>query len=171
MKKLILLMILATAMVMAQGHDKGKDKPNKGPGYGRGRLMEELKLTADQQKQFDQMRTDLRKSGITNRSKIQLAMVDLHQLYSADAPDRAKIEDKTREIGKLQTDVKLARAGFWFDVNKILTPDQQKVWKKVPKMAADAIQDGGWMMRLRRGLRAMRGDPDDDDEGMMDGSR
>ena len=96
----------------------------------RERIAERLDLSADQQKQFDKLRSDLEKQQITLRSKIRIAHVELADLFRDEAPDRAKIEAKQNEIIKLQGESRLSRTGFWFDVNKILKPEQQKNWKQ-----------------------------------------
>jgi len=166
MKRIWLLTLLAATIAVGQGNKRGGG-PQGANTPGRGRLMQELKLTDDQKKDFDKLRTGLTKSMITTRSKIQLARVDLRQMYAEETPDRAKIEDKAREIGKLETDIKLARTGFWFDVNKILTAEQKTVWKKMPDMMG---RGGGLLMRMMRGLRGhLMGNDSDNDEEMLYG--
>lgn len=97
-------------------------------------MVEKLKLTDDQKKQFDKLTSDLEKIQISVRSKIQTANVELRELVKEDSPDRARIEAKQAEINKLEGELKQNRTGFWFDVNKILTPEQQKDWKRALKM-------------------------------------
>jgi protein CpxP len=166
MKRILLLTLIAATIVVAQG-DKRGGGPSGGKMFGRGRMMQELKLTDDQKKDFEKLRTGLAKSMITTRSKIQLARVDLRQMYAEEAPDRTKIEDKAREIGKLETDMKLARTGFWFDVNKILTAEQKETWKKVPGMFGREGERSMWKMRGHRGH--MMGGGSDDEEEMLYG--
>jgi Spy/CpxP family protein refolding chaperone len=95
--------------------------------------MGDLKLTADQQKQFEKLSSDLEKKQIATRSKIQTSRVELRDLMNEDAPDQAKVEAKEAEVTKLQGDLKTSRTTFWFDVNKMLNADQQKEWKKMLK--------------------------------------
>ena len=114
-------------------------------GGGRERIAEKLNLTEDEQKQFDKLSSDLEKKQIALRSRIQTARVELRDLIRSDSPDQAKIEAKQSEISKLETDLKLNRTGFWFDVNKILTPEQQKEWKKVLEMPMPGMRgENGW---------------------------
>ena len=98
------------------------------------RIVEKLNLSKDQQKQFDKLTSDLQKKQIALRSKIQTARVELHSLMQEDSPDRARVEAEQNEISKLQGELKLNHTGFWFDVNKILTPEQQKEWKEHMRM-------------------------------------
>ena len=147
MKKIVLLTLVAATCALSQGNIRGAGQ-HEWKMSGRGRIAEELKLTDDQKKEFAKLRTGLEKNSITTRSKIQLARVDLRQMYAEEKPDRSKIEDKAREIGKLETDLKLARTGFWFDVNNILTAEQKTTWKKLPGMIGG---EGRPLMRKMRG--------------------
>ena len=147
MKKIVLLTLVAATCALSQGNMRGAGQ-HEWKMSGRGRIGEELKLTDDQKKEFAKLRTGLEKNSITTRSKIQLARVDLRQMYAEEKPDRSKIEDKAREIGKLETDLKLARTGFWFDVNNILTAEQKTTWKKLPGMIGG---EGRPLMRKMRG--------------------
>ena len=147
MKNILLLTMVSATLAMSQGNMRG-EVSHDGNMFGRGRIAEELKLTEDQKKEFAKLRAGLEKSTITTRSKIQLARVDLRQMYAEEKPDRSKIEDKAREIGKLETDLKLARTGFWFDVSNILTAEQKTTWKKVPGTIG---RHGKSFMRKMRG--------------------
>jgi Spy/CpxP family protein refolding chaperone len=161
----MLTMTIAT-LAMSQGNMGGAGPHDKGM-PGRGRMAEQLKLTDDQKKEFAKLRTGMEKNMITTRSKIQLAQVDLRQMYAEAQPDRSKIEDKAREIGKLETDLKLARTGFWFDVNNILTAEQKTTWKKLPGMIG---RQGRPNMRNMRGrMGPPMGYGSDGDEEMNDG--
>ena len=128
---LFALMILASGIAFGQPPGRHEESA---PAPG-GRLMKQLNLTEDQQKQFDRMSTDLRKAQIALRAKISTAEVDLHTLFKEDSPDRAKIVAKQKEIHQFMSDLAVNRTDYWFDVNKILTADQQKVWKKYGIMA------------------------------------
>lgn len=113
------------------------------------KLMEELKLTDGQKKEVQKLHFDLQKQMITQRSKIGGARVDLQQLLKADNPDRAAIEKKITEISQLAGQTGTMLLGQWFAVNKLLTAEQQKTWKK-------ALGMGGMMregMRMREGFR------------------
>lgn len=115
--------------------------------------MEKLNLTDDQRKQVDKLHSDLQKRQIALRAKIQSARVDVQDAFREDKPDRAKIEAKLSEITKAQGEMKNNHVAFWFDVSKILTPDQQKLWKQTPMMQR---RGGEGMRGMHRPLQRMR---------------
>jgi Spy/CpxP family protein refolding chaperone len=128
MKTLALSLILATSVAFAQPRWMQGDPP--GPPIAQEKLMEKLDLTADQQKQVDKLHSELQKKQIALSSKIASLRLDVRDLFREDKPDRSKIELKLSEISKAQSETKLDHLGFWFDVNKTLTPEQQKIWKE-----------------------------------------
>jgi Spy/CpxP family protein refolding chaperone len=165
MIRILMLTMTVATLALSQGNMQGPGPHDKGM-RGRGKMAEQLKLTDDQKKEFAKLRSGMEKSLITTRSKIQLARVDLRQMYAEAQPDRSKIEDKAREIGKLETDLKLARTGFWFDVNNILTAEQKTTWKKLPGMIGRQGRPNMWKMRGRMGPPMGYGS--DGDEEMTD---
>jgi uncharacterized membrane protein len=92
-------------------------------------LLGRLKLTDQQKKQIEQMRFDMQKQLIGVRAKMQTARVDLRELLAADNPDKAAIEAKMGEISQIALQVHSIRLNQWFEVNKLLNPDQQKIWR------------------------------------------
>ncbi len=137
MKQLLILLMFATGAMIAQPRMMGRhggDGPMMKREMMHDGMMKKLDLTSDQQKQFDKLRADMQKMQIDTHAKIQSAKIDLRELFRDDKPDQGKIESKLSEIGKLQTDLKLAHTGFWFDINKMLKPEQQKIWKNRPMM-------------------------------------
>jgi len=125
----IVLFVCASSLMLAQpGEMKRREMPpDERPGP---RMTERLNLTDDQQAQFDKLSSSLMRKQIAVRSKIKTAQVDLRDLMREDTPDEQKIIAKQKEINTLQGDVKSNHIGFWFDVNKILTADQRKEWKR-----------------------------------------
>lgn len=123
MKTLLLVFLLATPVAWGQprvDHD----------GPRADEMGKRLTLTDPQQKQFDKLQSDLQRSRIAVRSRIQTMRLDIRDAFREEKPDRGKIESRIAEIGKLQNEMRLNRLGFWFDVNKILAPEQQAIWKK-----------------------------------------
>jgi Spy/CpxP family protein refolding chaperone len=118
----LILTMFAASQLLAQ--------PGSMAGRGHGRVSDELKLTEDQQQKVEQMRFDLMKQMATHRSKIATARVELQELVAKDPVDKAAIEKKMKEISDLRTQGQTLRLNHWFAVHKLLTPDQQKVWKK-----------------------------------------
>jgi len=134
-----------------------------------------MKLTDQQKKQVEQMRFDMEKQLVGVRAKMQTARLDLRQLLAADNPDKAAIETKMGEISQVALQVHSIRLNEWFEVNKILNPDQQKVWKEMLKHPLrDRVR--GWANRRSKdgGCPCMhgpmmggRGDRERGQRGMM----
>ncbi len=160
MKKLFLLLFMATIVAWAQPREfDDEDDAPVGQMFGGGRFIEKLDLTADQQKQFDKIRTDMQKKQIDLRSKIQMLRLDLKDLFNEDSPNKSNIASKINEISKLQTEAKLSHLDLWFEVNKILKPDQQKIWKEHRMMIGSRVgrQGRGGMQDEMRKPMGRRG--------------
>lgn len=97
--------------------------------------MDQLKLTDDQKSEFQTLQSTMMKKQIALRADIQTKRVELRDLIGADLPEQQKIEAKQKEISALRGDQAVNRTDFWFAVNKILTPEQQKIWKRHARMA------------------------------------
>lgn len=147
--KILAFFLLAPMIAMAQ------------PGPGRGGRMQfadELNLTEQQQKQMDQIRDEAMRKQIDRRAEISKLRLDLRQLVKAENPDQSAIEKTMKEIASLRSSAESHRLNTWFNINKILTPEQQKVWK-------DALA-----RRLERGGRMeMRDRMQRDGQGLLQG--
>jgi len=99
-----------------------------GPG-GQGRLIERLNLTSDQEKQVGTLSAILEKKQIALRAKIMAMRVDLRSLYGAENPSKSDIQALQSQMHALRGEVQANRTDFWFEVNKILTPEQRKDWR------------------------------------------
>ncbi len=105
----------------------GRDK--KGMEF-RKHFGDELKLTDEQKKEVDKLRSETAKEMIDQHAKIAKSEIELRDLFKAETPDKAAIEKKMRAIADLRVEAKMIHINNWFAVNKLLTPEQQKVWKK-----------------------------------------
>ena len=120
------LLLGSSSAVLAQPGEE-EEMPefvDQDPAIGR------LQLNDQQKKQVEQMRIDIEKQLIGVRSKAQMAHLELRQLLNADNPDKVAIEKKMQEIAQIRTQGASIRLNQWFEVNKILTPEQQKVWRE-----------------------------------------
>lgn len=120
--------LVAMALFIVSFASANPNTPPDGP--QRFRVMEDLKLTDAQKDQFEKISYDTEKKQIELRSKLESAQLDLRRLLDADAPDKSAIEKKINEIASAQTAVKMNHFNGWFEKNKVLTPEQQKIWKK-----------------------------------------
>ncbi len=125
-----MLLVFGFTWVVAQDEDPAPSFQERmgGPGF---QMMERLKLTDEQKKEMEKMRFDMAKQAIDRQAKIKTARVEILQLFRADNPDKAAIEKKINEVSQLQTQGKIAHLNHWFAVNKMLTPEQQKIWKDI----------------------------------------
>jgi Spy/CpxP family protein refolding chaperone len=130
-------------------------------------FIEKLKLTPDQEKKFDDLRTQHQKDAVDFRAKIQKNRIDLHKIIKQGNIDEKKILDLTDENSKLQADMKRAGIKHWIDVYKMLNQDQQEIWVKAlakignPQMIKERMRDRvkNFMMDRRRNgdFRKLRG--------------
>jgi Spy/CpxP family protein refolding chaperone len=110
-------------------------------GLRHGKLMDELKLTDIQKEQFDKMRFETQKKQIDLRAKIASARLDLEKMLTSDSPDKSSLEKKLNEIASFQTAMKMNHFNAWSENNKVLTPEQQKVWKKALMQVIHSAKD------------------------------
>ena len=117
------------------GYLPAQDRPEAPPADKRMEHMRrpdifaKLKLTDEQKTQFKDLRFETMKKEIDLRSKLALSNLELGRLVSAEDPDKDAIQKKITEIAASKTALALNKLNGWFDVNKILTPDQQKIWR------------------------------------------
>jgi nickel and cobalt resistance protein CnrR len=120
-----------------------------------GKMMEALNLTDQQKGQMEKLRTELEKKQVAVQGKIAVLRVDLKELFQAENPDRSAIEKKMKEVSDLQHQLKINGLDHLFAVKGILTPDQQKIWKKhLLEMGEErmgmGMERGGRMMKRGR---------------------
>jgi Spy/CpxP family protein refolding chaperone len=147
MYRIILFMLLATGIVFGQHRSLNGHNPFL-PKDRQERIVKKLDLKEDQLKQYKTFRSQLRKDQIASRAKIQTLRIELRDLFDSPKPDKTAIEAKVGEVSTLQSEMKMKMVAFWFDVNNILTAEQQKIWKRAPR---EFLREGGKMMM--RGMR------------------
>ena len=60
------------------------------------------------------------------------------------------LEKKMNEIADLEVQMHMIKVNSWFEINKLLTPEQQKTWKKALEYASE-MQHGEMGMDHRSG--------------------
>lgn len=121
--------VLCSIVVSMSAFSQRPERPDFGSRHSG--IVEKLKLLDTQKKDFEKLNSDFAKQRVEQQSKIKIAAIDLHSLMKADFPDKGAIEKKINEIGDLQAQNRMLGVDHWFSVNKILNPDQQKIWKGV----------------------------------------
>lgn len=160
-KYLALLFALALAgTAVAQPGRGPMHRPHMPPAHEA--LIQKLNLTEAQQTQMKKLHLDLMKKQTLLRSRIQTLRLEIQEQFLADKVDRAAIEKNLKAISDAQHQMKMNMLDHWFQVNAILTPEQQKVWKEAPGMLGARMREGA-----RQGMRGMmmhRFGWDDEDE-------
>jgi Spy/CpxP family protein refolding chaperone len=125
--RLLLELVICSLIVFALGLGQGRERPNPMP--NRQGVMETLNLTDSQKKDVEKLNTDFAKQRVNQQAKIKTAQIELRSLLNSDTPNKDAIEKKIGEIADLRAQNRVLGVEHWFAVNKLLTPDQQKIWK------------------------------------------
>lgn len=136
----ILLFVFASALTFAQPPQRPmppKDMPPPPEA-----IFKKLNLTEAQETQMKKLRIQLMKKQTQLHSKIQTLRLDIKELFLADKVDRKAVESNIKSITDSQEQLKLNMVGHWFDVNSILNPEQQKVWKEHAIQMGEKMQAG-----------------------------
>ena len=88
------------------------------------RMTKKLELTDEQVKKVKGVLTDARKRQIGLRADARVAGIELREMVSQEAVDKAKIGAKVDEIAKIRGDLLRARTDAALAVREILTPEQ-----------------------------------------------
>lgn len=165
---LAVLLVFVASIAIAQPGGRG------GKWMGRtmdrhAKLMSDLKLTEKQQEQVKKLRLDLERNQTGLQSKIRLARIDIKEIYMSDKPDRGALEKLVKQVSDYQYQEKMNRIGFWFSVDALLTPEQQKIWKEhFMRMGGEGRREFGPPMRHRQpmmhGNMMRQGPPQNDAE-------
>ncbi|MBI3194155.1 MAG: periplasmic heavy metal sensor [Ignavibacteriae bacterium] len=132
MKKIFVLLVLTSAVVIAQ--PRWMDDDDFGPPMGHQRMIERLDLSEEQENQFEKIHSEIQKKNIEFRAKVQTMRITLRDLFEEEKPDQGKIESVISDISKVQNEMKLNAISHWFKVHTILKPEQQELWKEHREM-------------------------------------
>jgi Spy/CpxP family protein refolding chaperone len=138
MKKILVaaaLILFGFSTVVLAADNDTKQMPRRMQGMKA--YMASLNLTDAQKKELSQLKVDTEKRGIELRAKAATAKLDLKQLLMSESPDQTAIQKKMSEVAKEESDVRMNRIDGWFAANKMLTPDQQKVWLKALRFGTE----------------------------------
>ncbi len=124
--------ILLFGLLPIAGFGQGENAaPPRGERMGMLReLKEKLQITPDQEKQIRTIHEKYMRTRIQFRANLQIARLDARQIAEADNADRSALEKKLGEIAAIQTQQKLSMFDEMKEVQKILTPEQMKLWKE-----------------------------------------
>jgi Spy/CpxP family protein refolding chaperone len=131
MKKVLLVILFGSFLCASSAF--AADADTKQPGrrmQGKGAFLASLNLTDAQKKDMGKLRADIEKRGVELRAKAETARIELRELLMSDTPDQSAIEKKMDDVAKREADLRMNRVNGWFETNKLLTPEQQKLWVK-----------------------------------------
>lgn len=94
-------------------------------------LFAQLKLTEQQKVEARKVWFDLMQKQIDVRAQLAHARLDYRELATANTPDQKALNAKIQDMANLKAQLQQNKLDAWFSVNKLLTAEQQKVWKKV----------------------------------------
>jgi len=157
------LIIAIFGLILLSSFAITQEKPILKEGNKKMGFLARLNLTDEQSAKLKDMRFEQEKKQIDLRSKMQTLNVEVRQLLSGDKIDKTTLEKKYNEIAKFQVEQKMNFLNHWLQVNAILTPEQQKVWKETLKRF-DGPRNNfmGDKMRERRQMRGFRMHPSPD---------
>jgi Spy/CpxP family protein refolding chaperone len=92
------------------------------------RIIERLKLTDDQRKEFDNILLQHREKLIDLRANVEKAELQMEPLVRADQPDEAKILAQIDQVAQARAELEKANARYLLALRSKLTPEQ---WKEV----------------------------------------
>ena len=122
------------------------------------RVIERLKLTDDQRKQFDKILLDHRENLVDLHANLQKAELSLEPLVKDDNPNEGAILAQIDKVAQARAELEKANARYLLALRSKLTPDQ---WKQVQEFR----QNRGEMRdRWREGGRR-QGGPGPDGKG------
>jgi hypothetical protein len=115
------------------------------------KIIKELKLTDPQQEQFDKVKFDTQKKMIELKAKVETSKLELRRLMDAETIDKSLIEKKMNEIATNEVAIRMNHLNSWIELNKALTPEQQKIWKKALSFPPEQMKHNMMMQREMRG--------------------
>jgi Spy/CpxP family protein refolding chaperone len=109
------------------------------------RIVERLKLTDEQRKEFDDIFLAHREKLIDLRANLQKAELALEPLMREDPPNEAKILAQIDKVAQARAELEKANAGFLLAIRSKLTTEQ---WKQLQadraSRASEGQGPGGW---------------------------
>jgi len=97
------------------------------------RHADDLGLTDDQKSKLEDMQTQFAKERIDLKAEMEKAQIDLRQLMKADNPNEMAVSSAIDRTTKLRGDMAKMRFRHKMAVQKVLTADQIKKLKEMPK--------------------------------------
>jgi len=130
MKKFAVLLITLFAFT-AFGFTLVPDNDNNPDEFGpRFKVMEDLKLTDEQQTKFNDIRYAHQKQMIDLRAEIQKNSLEAKKMMADNNINSDKLLKLTENNNNLRSKIHTSKVNMWLDIYKILSNEQQEIWTK-----------------------------------------
>ncbi|MFC1550399.1 Spy/CpxP family protein refolding chaperone [Candidatus Neomarinimicrobiota bacterium] len=126
--KIIAIMVLVSAVVLAQ--PEPGNCANKGE--HRAKLMDELNLTNDQQKQIDNLRESMQLKAIDMKADVQKLEIKLESEMKADNSSKKSIMAIADKLNAKRGELQRMHISHRFDVRQLLTVEQRQIFDSRP---------------------------------------
>lgn len=146
---IVVLTFFATCLVNAQPMPMKNKRPAQGMMMHRMELMKKLNLTDQQKAKIADLRISFQKSMVDLRADLKKNKLDLQELKVKSDFNRDDVIAAVEKINKSRDAISLAVANHLLDVYQILTPEQQKTWKKEAPLLKGMRQGMKRMMHNR----------------------
>lgn len=93
-------------------------------------IFEKLNLTDQQKDKMSELRFSHKKQMIDLKAALEKSRLALQELRSKDNFTRSEVLAAVKKINQAKNDIAIAEANNKMDMYEILTPEQQKIWKK-----------------------------------------
>lgn len=110
-------------------------------------IIDKLKLTDDQRKQFDQILQQHREHLIDLRANLEKAELQLEPLVRDDQPNESAILAQIDKVAQARAELEKANARYLLALRSKLTPDQ---WKQVQDFRRHGPMREMWRQRMQR---------------------
>jgi len=139
MKRLVnyfVIIFFVTAIISQAQPQTNNMKHNK-----KFQLFNQLNLSAEQEQQIKDLRYQQQKKAIDLKSQVEKNRLEIKHQITSDNFDENKILELTEANSKIQAELKTSKIKTWLAINKLLTPEQQKIWKKHFEKAPRLIRE------------------------------
>ncbi len=103
------------------------------------KIVEQLKLTDDQRKAFDQILLDHREKLIDLRANVEKAELSMEPLVQSDQPNEGAILAQIDKVAQARAELEKANARYLLALRSKLTPEQ---WKQVQEFRSNRGREG-----------------------------
>jgi len=162
LKKSFLIGGIITALVIAAAvnfYPQQTDAPRNT--QFRGRMLEKLNLTDDQQDKIEQLRLKNQEEMIDLRADLQKKRLAVEQLRQKGDYSRSNYLDLVNDLNASRDKIAVARANHRMDVYELLTDQQKDIFNRMPMMGGRGGEGRGMMDGCGQhdGQRQMRKHP------------